>query len=178
MTKKKAKTKTALAPVRELLPTPEEVENMPTFAVSALFQFKELKLKDDLAWRIKLVVKKQLPQTFREYDASLSLNEIPYEIRIADMEKRKFAISEEPTLFAGEKEKQIRGCDLEIGDIERELEQARRDTPTMEFKAIIEQLTYTDGDTILVMIVSSEVVGQINSNRHILENYKLDLIRE
>lgn len=166
----------------DLLPSAKEVarraEIEPTFQVDALFTFKKLEMGDDLIWRIKVVVKKMLPQTFREYDAIFSLNETPYQTRIDDMEKRKIAISEEPTLFKEERVKQMRGCDMEIGDIERELADARRDTPSMEFKAIVEALAYKDGDTVLTMIVSAEVINDFNANRTLLGNYKIELIRE
>ena len=65
-----------------------------------------------------------------------------------------------------------------IGDIQRDMEKARKDVPTMEFDAIVEQLAYKDGDTVLVMIVSADVVAQLNTNRHILKHYKIELIRE
>lgn len=166
----------------ELLPSAKEVlrrsEEEPTFQVDALFTFKKLEMDEDLTWRIKIVVKKMLPQTFREYDAIFSLNEIPYQTRIDDMEKRKVEIELEPTLFKDERIKQIRGCDMEIGDIGRELSDARRDTPSMEFKAIVEALAYKDGDTVLTMIVSSEMIEHFNENRTLLNNYKVELIRE
>jgi len=167
--------------VSEMLPNVDDLAKgtaEPTFQLSALFVFKELKLKDDMQWRIKIVVKEQLPQTFREYDGAFSFNEGPYEAKIDDVEKRKDAIVNEETLFPAEREKQLRVCDLTIGDIQRDMEKARKDTPTMEFKAIVEQLAYKDGDTVLTMIISHDVVEKIDEYRHYLKNYKLDLIRE
>jgi phosphoglycolate phosphatase-like HAD superfamily hydrolase len=175
---KSKKEKDATKPIKDLLPKIEDLDNEPTFQLSALFQFKELKLKDDMQWRIKLVVKEQLPQTFREYEAAMSFNEEPWDVKVEDLEKRKVAIADEDTLFPDQKQKQIRECDLAIGDVRRDMEKARKDVPTMEFKAIVEALAYKDGDTVLTMIVSSDVVGELNTNRHILKFYKLDLIRE
>ena len=180
MKKKVTKKKDATKHISEILPTVEDVKNgdVPSFELAALFVFKELKLKDDLAWRIKLVVKEQLPQTFREYSAAFSFDEGPYDTKVSDLEKRKEAIRVEDTLFPDQIEEQIRACDLSIGDIQRDMEKARKDVPTMEFDAIVEQLAYKDGDTVLVMIVSADVVAQLNTNRHILKHYKIELIRE
>lgn len=152
-------------------------EEEVSFNVTALFEFKELKLKDDLLWRIKLVVNFILPQTFREYKAILSLNTGPFEMRIRDLENKKEAIASEATLFPDQKEKQTKNCDLAIKDILLEMEEAQKNTPVMEFDAIVEQLTYKDGSTSLVMIITPDVVPMINENRSILDNYKLELIR-
>lgn len=145
---------------------------------TSVFILEELKMKKDLLWRAKLTLKTQLPESFREYGVRLSLNEEPYETRISDIARRKADVTAENQLFGAEKKKQLKGFDEQVKEVERELEEARADSPVIEFDCTLEQLTYKDGDTVVVMMIPAAAIGEFNDNRRKLSGYKVELMRE
>jgi hypothetical protein len=146
---------------------------------TALFSLKKIEMKDDLAWRIKLELKTKLDHSFREYKARFSVNEAPFEMRIEDLEKKKYEVETEEQLFPDQKKTQLKNIDSEIKEVERELEDMREMCPDIEFDGTIEELKYKDGNTIIVMIFPSLSLAEINEKRRELANhYKIELIRE
>lgn len=150
---------------------------------SAIFVFKNLQLKDDLAWYLKLLLKTKLPQSFREYTVKFSLNEEPFETRISDLKRKQDDVraDRQNDLFPteGAKKTQIKNIDSEIKEVESELEELRANTPEFEFEAAIEKLEYKDGDTLVVLLIDSAFVSKINEVKGILDRYyKVELIRE
>lgn len=145
---------------------------------TSVFAHEQTTLKKDRLWRMKLTLKTTLPETFREYGVRLSLNEEPYETRIADIERRKADVSAENQLFGAEKKKQLAGFDQQVKDVEAELEDAREAAPEIEFDATIEQLAYKDGDTVVVMMIPATAIPAINEQRLNLSNYKIELLRD
>lgn len=150
---------------------------------SAVFVFKELKLKDDQAWYLKLLLKTQLPQSFKEYQVKFSLNEEPFENRIADLKRKQDDVKadKQEDLFPteGAKKTQIKNIADEIKEVEQELEELRAQTPEIEFDASIEELKYIDGDTRVVLMIDSTIVSKINEVKGLLDrHYKVELIRE
>lgn len=145
---------------------------------TSVFLVEGLTMKKDLLWRLKLTLKTTLPESFREYGVRLSLNEEPYETRIGDIERRKADVQAENQLFGAEKKKQLKGFDEQVAEVERELEEARADSPVIEFDATIEQLAYKDGDTVVVMMIPAAAISDLNDNRRKLSGYKVELMRE
>lgn len=150
---------------------------------SAIFQFKELKLKDDLCWYLKLLLKTRLQKSFREYSVRISLNEEPFELRIQDLERKKENIKADGQgdLFPteGAKKTQLKNIDQEIKDVEAELKDALEASSVIEFDATLEKLEYKDGDTLIVLDIPFNIVEEINKIKSDLtRHYKLELIVE
>ena len=150
---------------------------------TSIFEFKELKLKDDLCWYLKLLLKTKLPQAYREYTMKISLNEEPFKMRIQDLEKKKEEIKadKQSELFPSESAKkvQLKNIDEEIKNVEKELEEALEQSSVIEFEASLEKLEYKDGDTLIVTYIPYEVVEPINKIKSDLtRHYKIELLRE
>lgn len=143
---------------------------------TSLLDLKEIKMKDDHLWRIKAMLKTELPQSFREYTMRLSLNEQPFELRIEDLEKRYAQVSAEPKLF--NKDKELRAIDDEIAEVKEELEAALAEYKVMDFGAVLEELKYKGDETLIVAIIPAEAIADLNDNRNRLRNYKVELLRD
>lgn len=151
--------------------------NASIVATSVLL-FDTMKLDKFLEWTLKITLKTQLPQSFRDYKVKLSLNEEPYKMKIEDLEKRVTDIESENQLFEGNKKQQIKDIKEEIKEIEAELKQDLENTPEIEFNGIIQKLEYKNGDTVVTLWIPADTANEINKVRGILKTYKVDLIRE
>lgn len=149
---------------------------------SAVFEFKKLMMDDTLVWTMQLILKTTLPQSYREYSLKFGLNESPFTMRIGDLERKKEVVKmdSQEDLFPSEgaKKTQLKRIDDEIEEIKIELEDALRNTPVIEFDAVINKLEYKNGQTVVVFSVPSEVVKELDQVKSIFSNYKVDLIRE
>lgn len=149
-----------------------------SFSVASVFLLEEIKMKKDFIWRMKLTLKTVLPQLFREYHVRLSLNEAPYQMRIDDFKKKRYEVESEAQLLPAVQKEQLKNIDEEIAEIEQELAKALRDTPILEFEASIESLAYKDADTMVVFMIPASSVAELNDNRRVFSNYKVELMRE
>lgn len=149
---------------------------------SAVFTFKKLMLNENLRWSLNLVLKTTLPESFREYTFKFSLNENPYTMRISDLERRIAEINADAQgdLFPsdGARKTQIKNIEKDIQDTKDELKEALESTPVIEFDGVIDKLEYKNGETIVTFSVPANSVSELNTNRSIFTNYKLELIRE
>lgn len=145
---------------------------------TCVFLLESIMMKKDKLWRLKLTLKTQLPESFREYGVRLSLNEEPYLMRIDDLKKRLVEVNAENPLFKGDKKKQLKQIEQQIADVKTELHEAQSVLPVIEFDGTIEQLTYKDGDTIVVMMIPAKSVGELNDNRNQVNAYKIELLRD
>lgn len=149
-----------------------------SIVATSVFLFDTMKLDKFLEWTLKITLKTQLPQSFRDYKVKLSLNEEPYEMKIQDLENRLAGIESENQLFEGNKKDQIKNIREEIKEIEQNLKDDLEHTPVIEFDGIIQKLEYKNGDTIITLWIPADVSSKINEVRSILKTYKVDLIRE
>lgn len=153
-----------------------------TVVATALFKFKKLFMDESLVWALQLELRTTLPQSYREYDFKFSLNEDPYKMRIKDLEKRKEDIKADSQgdLFPsdGARRTQIKNIEKDIEDTKDELKEALESTPVIEFDGVIDKLEYKNGETIVTFSVPANSVSELNTNRSIFTNYKLELIRE
>lgn len=149
---------------------------------SSLFKFKKLFLNEDLKWSLQLVLRTTLPESFREYKFKFSLNTAPHKMRITDLERRREEIKNDVQgdLFPSEgaRKTQLKNIDAEIDEVNDELASDLKSTPEIEFDGIIDKLEYKDGNTIIVFSVPANSVKELNDNRSIYKNYKLELIRD
>jgi hypothetical protein len=99
------------------------------FIAQSVFLLEKIEMKKDFIWRLKLKMKTILPQSYREYDVKLTLNEEPYEVRIEDLEKKRYEVETDTQgdMFEGRKT-QLKNIDQEIKEVRKELEQALKDS--------------------------------------------------
>lgn len=153
--------------------------------IPSLFELKEIKMKDDMAWRLKLVLKTKLSHTWREYFVKFSVNERPFEMRIEDLERKKQQVQDEVQMAlddgtpASARNKQLKNIDEEIENVKAELESMLADCPSIEFDGMIEELKYKHGETHIIMWFPSESLKELNQYRaQLSHHYKIELIRE
>lgn len=158
---------------KDLLNTDE-----PVLTIESIFQFEELKLKKDTGWRLKMRLKTQLPEIFREYKLLFTYNDTPDLEEIEQLERRKDYLKDENSLFPQEKKKELKDCDAQIVEIRNRISENGETYPDFEAQVAIEAIKYEDTDTIAVFVVPSELVDPINTHRHDWANYKVKLIRE
>lgn len=159
-------------------PKKELLDINASIVATSVFLFDTMKLDKFLEWTLKITLKTQLPQSFRDYKVKLSLNEEPYKMKIEDLERRVTDIESENQLFEGNKKQQIKDIKEEIKEIEAELKQDLENTPEIEFNGIIQKLEYKNGDTVVTLWIPADTANEINKVRTILKTYKVDLIRE
>lgn len=160
------------APKAELLDTDSAI------IATAVFELKKIEMKNDLAWRIKLELKTRLSQSFREYDVKFSVNEEPFNLRIADLERKRSEVESENQLFGENKKTQLKNIESEIKEVEQELKDMQENCPDIEFSGTIEELKYKDGNTIITMLFPASSLTELNDKRRDLAHYKIELIRE
>lgn len=144
---------------------------------TSVFLVEHMTMKKDLIFRLKLTLKTVLPEAFREYTVVLSHNDEPYLMRVEDLRNRLAEVNKEVQLFPAEKKKQLKTIEQQIADVENELHDAQAECPDIEFEAAIEQLTYKDSDTVVVLTIPASVVADIAEKRIQLHNYKVELLR-
>lgn len=144
----------------------------------SVFELNSLAMKKDFAWYLNINLKLMLPQSFREYKVKMSVNEKPYENRIADFEREITNLESEATLFPDGSKKQVANIKKQIKAVEQELADMRETCPEFEYAGIIEALAYKKGDTQITLRIPADVVNKINEHRLLLDNYKIELIRE
>lgn len=149
-----------------------------SIVATSVFFFEAMKMDKFLQWSLKVTLKTQLPQSFRDYKIKLSFNEEPLLVKIEDLEKKMANVESENQLFEGNKKTQIKNIKDEIKEIEQELEDSKNQTPEIEFEGSIEKLEYKDNDTVITLWIPAQVANQINDVRAILKTYKIELIRE
>lgn len=158
---------------------PELIDLDSSIVSTAVFDLKEIKMKNDLAWRIKLELKTKLDHSFREYSVKFSVNEEPFNVRIQDLERKRDEVESENQLFGEQKKTQLKNIDSEIKEVEQELEDMKEMCPDIEFAGTIEELKYKDGNTIIVMLFPASSLTEMNDKRRELaEHYKIELMRE
>lgn len=158
---------------KDLLNTDE-----PVLTIETIFQFEELKLKKDTGWRLKMRLKTQLPEIFREYKLLFTYNDIPDLEEIEQLERRKQYLEGEESLFPQERKKEMKDCDAQIVEIRNRISENGETYEDIEASVGIEQIKYEDTDTVAVFIVPSELVEPLNKHRHDWANYKVKLIRD
>lgn len=157
---------------------PKTQEKEPLLSYESVFALDSLTMKNDFAWYLKITLSLMLPQSFRVYTVKMTFNEKPFEARIKDLENEIKKIEEEASLFPDGKNKQVSNIKKQIKSVETELADMRDTCPEFDFTGIIEALQYKKGDTQITLRIPSEIVGEINTHRLLLENYKVVLIRE
>lgn len=156
----------------------EKTTTEPVALYESIFLLNSLTMKKDFAWYLSITLKITLPQSFREYTVKMSVNEKPYEGRIQDLEREISNLESESTLFPDGSKKQIANIKKQIKSVEQELADMRETCPEFEFAGIIEALAYKVGDTQITIRIPADVVNKINEHRLLLDNYKVELIRE
>lgn len=157
----------------------EELIDDSAIVVASSFELKKFEMKDDLVWRMKLELRTRLNHSFREYDVLLSIDESPYETRIADLERKRYEIDSEASLFEGNKKQELKFIDGQIQDIKDELKEKKDQCQPIEFKGTIEELKYKDSvTTVIVMMFPSASLAELNEMKHELTHYKIELIRK
>lgn len=153
-------------------------ENELAIKHESVFLLENITLKKDTIWRMKLTLKKLLPQSYREYFVRLSVNEAPFEMRIEDLKRKRLEVESENQLFGDQKKRQLSNIDDEIKEVEKELSDMVKSLPVIEFDATIEALAYKDSDTVLVLMIPSASIDELNTNRSQFSHYKIELIQE
>lgn len=164
----------------------ELIDMESAIIIPALFELKEIKMKDDYQWRVKLILKTKLNHTYREYFVKFSINERPYEMRIEDLEVKKQKVQDDIQMAlddgtpASARNKQIANIDKEIEEVKKELEDLLECSPSIEFDGMIEELKYKDGnETHIIMWFPADSLKELNQFRaQLSRHYKIELIRE
>lgn len=153
---------------------------MDTPQVTSTFRFENLTLKRGDSWRLKLKVYADIPETFREFDMSLSLDERPFEKEIAYIEKQKEErIGENQIPFKGELKKDLKDFDAQIEHIQDQMKELAEQCPTITAPVSIEQIKYINlREVDVVLLIPSTIVNEINDVRNLLKHYKIELNRE
>lgn len=74
-----------------------------SIVATSVFFFEAMKMDKFLQWSLKVTLKTQLPQSFRDYKIKLSFNEEPLLVKIQDLEKKMANVEGENQLFEGNK---------------------------------------------------------------------------
>jgi hypothetical protein len=172
------KTKSKSQERREAVQGKELLDLDSSIVATSIFFFEAMKMDKFLQWSIKMTLKTQLPQSFRDYKVKLSFNEEPLLVKIQDLERKMANVESENQLFEGNKKTQIKNIKEEISEIEQELKDSKNQTPEIEFEGTIEKLEYKNADTVISLWIPAMVANQINDVRDILKTYKIELIRE
>lgn len=140
--------------------------NDDVYSTTSDFEAIQLALKSDGLWHFKLKIAAALPQTFREYNAALVLNEKPYLDAISSSKRDKQTVEDEADLFPKEKKSNIAKIDQEIKAKEEELAEAHTAHPDIPMTFNVESIAWKDDGVVVVAIIPAEVIAEINERRH------------
>lgn len=139
--------------------------NDDVYSKTADFDALQLTLKEDGLWHFKLSIKAALPQTFREYQAALTLNERPFLDSIAESSRDKENVESSTDLFDDQKKKNIKAVEKEIAEKESALKAAKETHPDIAMTFTVESIAWKDDGVQVVAIIPAEVINFINERR-------------
>lgn len=152
MKDEKKKTRKARGNRAELL---DEKDLDKVGVIESRIEVEQITLKNK-RWKAHLVIGTILPRSYHQYNIDLDLDEQPYLDRIADIEKDL-----NDSLFAEEKVSKKQSHE-KINKIKKELEEMRKVCERIQFVAVVEEIKYRDGDTLLACRIPDDVIEPLN----------------
>lgn len=145
--------------------------------IEAKFSIEQIVMDKDLQWKTKMKVTKILPKSYHDYTIKMTLDETPYDKRIAtlELELKELGRGQQQLLkeMAEERKGQLND---EIVLEKQRLEDMRDKCKAIEFLGEVKELKYKDGDTIILIRLADEVIEQLNKAKYLFSNYKISLI--
>lgn len=163
MKNKKTKTKEVK---KDLIDMEENLDDV--LKIEAGVGLNGITLKGQI-WTGTLTIKSELPKSYRRYKMHLELDEHPYLQRIEDLNREL-----DNSLFGSDRAMR-KNTDKRIGEINKTLEQLRRDCEVIEFSATVDSLKYANGGTTLSMRLPDDIVEPFNRQKSRLDLYKITL---
>lgn len=151
---------------RGLLET-DDLENVGT--IESRIELEQLVLKNK-RWKAHLKIGTILPRSFHRYNIKLDLDEKPYTDRIEELERDLNS-----GLFKDEKISR-KSVHEKISGIRKELEAMAKECEHIEFSAVVEEIKYRDGDTLLAARIPDDVIEALNRQKYRMEAYKIALV--
>lgn len=136
--------------------------------IEATIQVKQLVMKD-LRWKALLVVGSILPKSFYKYKIKLQFDEDPYKKRMKDLE-----IELDVSLFKNERGSQ-KALKKKISEIKNEMEKNKSDCYPIEFSAVVEEIKYKEGYTVMMCRIPDDIIEPINKQKLRIDAYKIIL---
>lgn len=167
MKKNNKKGKTETPEKKELLDMKENLDDV--LKIEAGVGLNGITLKGQI-WTGTLTIKTTLPKSYHRYKLHLELDEHPYTQRIDDLNKEL-----DGSLF-GRDRAMRKSTDERIKEIQKNLEQLRRECEVIEFSAQVDALKYANGGTTLSMRLPDDIVEPFNRQKSRLDLYKISLI--
>ena len=156
---------------RELISSEPEV-------IEALFDFEQLTLKKRENWRLKITVKKHLPEVFEAYGIRFVYDDTADLEDIEDLEKKILEAKDSDVLFEDEKKKDVARFTAQIKEANKALEDRRKKFEDIEGPCALQSIQYKEGNTVVVFGINADMVEPLNERRHQLGNYKVLLTRD
>jgi len=143
-----------------------------SLAITAKFSILEIKMKNDLRWKVKMLVHKILPKTHHDYAVKLEFDDAPYLRSIEQYEKEIKDVGANPTLLPDVDKKSIARLDEKIAQKRKEMRDMQKNCPNIEFVTQSEEIKYKDGDTALLFRVLDTVIPELNERKHFFKEYR------
>ncbi len=137
-----------------------------TGTIEAKIQLDQLTLKDK-RWEARLIIGEILPRSFYKYSVVLTLDEKPYHERIEAIEKDLNS-----SLFAEEKISKKKALET-INGIRKELESMRKQCEEIKFAAVVKEIKYKDGETVVICRIPDDVIEPLNRQKFKMEAYHI-----
>lgn len=146
-------------------------------SVRSKFFFREISAKSGERWRIKIGVRRLLPEALMSYQVTLALDEEPFMEEIEGIEKNIRNANANPELFDDAKS-QARALQRELADANKKLKEARETYPPFEFTGTIEEVKFdrANGITFATLSVDDVDALKLADMRHDMKSYKIELV--
>ncbi len=137
-----------------------------TGTIESKIQLEQLTLKNK-RWEAKLIVNTILPRSYHRYTIELSLDEKPYLERIEAIEKDLRS-----SLFAEEKVSKKKSIET-INGIQKELDSMRKQCEEIKFGAVVQEIKYKDGETVVICRIPDDVIEPLNRQKYKMDAYRI-----
>jgi hypothetical protein len=145
--------------------------------IEAKFSIEQIVMDKDLQWKAKMRVTKILPKSYHDYTIKMTLDEAPYDKRVATLELELKELGRGQQQLLKEMAEARKGqLNDDILEEKSRLEEMRDKCKAIEFLGEVKELKYKDGDTVILIRLADEVIEQLNKAKYLFSNYKISLI--
>lgn len=140
--------------------------------IVAGFSIVEIKMKNDWRWKIKMLVHKILPSIYKDYSIKLIFDDEPFLKTIAQLERELADAGSHPSMFPEVDRKTTRELQGRIDKAKQDMENLKRDCPTIEFVTQMNEMKYQNADTAIIFNVLDSVIQPLNEQKYRLTKYR------
>lgn len=169
--KKKAHIKKSKPKVKPGILDRVKIDNV----IRAKFDIIKIGMDKKLHWKLGLAVRTILPRSYHTYTISMVFDQQPFDAEIASIQSKIAEIEHDNQLFKDRKQRDISFQMERIESAEDDMNEKKKNCPTIEFYATVSAVKYNAGDTNIVFDIPDTIIAELNLRKNWFTYYRLEL---